>query len=51
MLRSKGYQLVKVNLTRSNSTFSYKDLPKDTQKLVDRVIRVDHAGNLAYFKF
>ena len=40
-------------LSRLNSTqtaskeakkFSYKDLPKESQIAIDRIIRVDHAG-------
>ncbi len=25
-------------------SFSYKNLPKESQELIDRIIRVDHAG-------
>ena len=36
-------QNVFINCVR-NSSFSYKALPNDSKKLIDRILRVDHAG-------
>jgi ubiquinone biosynthesis monooxygenase Coq7 len=35
---------VLVSFIRCSSKFSYKNLPKDSQELIDKIIRVDHAG-------
>ncbi len=29
---------------RYSSKFSYKSLPKESKELIDKIIRVDHAG-------
>jgi demethoxyubiquinone hydroxylase (CLK1/Coq7/Cat5 family) len=34
---------------RNSSTFSYKSLPKESQKALDRIIRVDHAGTFLVY--
>lgn len=38
-----------LHVTRStirlySSSVSYKDLPEESKKIIDRIIRVDHAG-------
>jgi len=49
MFSKNKQSLLIINLIRYNSTFSYKSLPKESQKALDRIIRVDHAGIHLYF--
>jgi hypothetical protein len=45
MLSKNNSSFLIINFMRNSSTFSYKSLPKESQKALDRIIRVDHAGN------
>ena len=40
----KKIDLNAVSRYRSISSHSYKDLPEESKKLIDKIIRVDHAG-------
>jgi len=42
MLKLKKSYLIKA--VRYSSKFSYKTLPKESKELIDKIIRVDHAG-------
>ena len=40
----KKSNVLKIFQQRYASTFSYKSLPEESKKLIDKIIRVDHAG-------
>jgi hypothetical protein len=42
MLKIKNSYLIKA--VNYSSKFSYKSLPKESKELIDKIIRVDHAG-------
>jgi demethoxyubiquinone hydroxylase (CLK1/Coq7/Cat5 family) len=40
LISKKSYILI----ARNSSSFNYKSLPEESKKIIDRIIRVDHAG-------